>query len=276
MIFSKKKLQAHRNRAASYLKDNNLIKASALDIIERLDFITKDYAYILELGCRTGILTALLKERYKEAKIIATDISSEMLASLDHEYKFQLDEEEISKEFFAQKLDIADLTFDLVIFSLGLHWINDVQGFLKQVQSILKSDGIFIANFVGGGSLKELRKAFIEAEVNAGLPHSSHISPLIHFDDVTPLLQYAGFNDIIVDYEKIELEYKSPLALMKTLKNMGESNALLNISNYSISKKMIPPLADETNAFIDQINLISFIVSKNKNTIKLQTGYLDQ
>lgn len=268
MIFDRKKLGAHRDRAAENLKYHDvLIKYAADDIVDRLNHLDKEFHDILDLGCRHGYLTKLLQKQHSSSKVIATDLSTKMLESFEHDGKFHLDEENISSN-----LEFIGLAkFDLITFSLGLNWINDIQFFFKMIYGILKPDGLFIGNFVGGNSLKNLRLKLIEAELNSEHPHSAHISPFIHFDHITPLLQQAGFLEIIVDYENIELDYESPIALMKQLRNMGESNALNKSANYSISKKMLQFLSTDTELFTDQINLISFISSPLKNTIKIRS-----
>ncbi len=232
---------------------------AAEDIIERLSIIDKKFPNILDLGGRTGQLTKLLVQNYNYAIIVVTNASNTMLQSFEHNPKLLLDEE---------ILPLKTASFDLVTFSLGLHWINDVQNFLSQIKRILKPDGLFIANFIGGNSLKELRMKFIEAEIATNRPHFQHVSPFIHFDHVTPLLQQAGFTEIIVDYENIQLNYKSPLDFIRELKNIGESGALLQNPHNLISKQMLSILSNTTSTFTEQINIISFIASPTKNSIK--------
>lgn len=238
----------------------SFFKYAAFDIIERLNIIDKEFPDILDLECRTGILTKLLVQNYNYAIIVAASASNVMLQSFDHTPKLLVDEE---------NLPFKSASFDLITFSLGLHWINDVQNFLLQIKRILKPNGLFIGNFIGGNSLKELRMKFIEAEIALSRPHFQHVSPFIHFDHVTPLLGQAGFTEIIVDYENIQLSYKSPLDFIRELKNIGESGALLKNSHNIISKQMLSILSNDTNTFTEQINIISFIASPSKNSIKI-------
>ena len=223
--------------------------------------IDKDLAAILEISAKCGYLTKLLKTTYRNANITATDMSPLLFDSFSHDRKLLVDDED---------LEFLPHSFDLIVYSLGLHWINDVQYFLSNIRTFLKPDGIFIGNFVGGGSLKNLRKSLIDAEIVSNFKHSSHISPFIHFDHCPMLLSQAGFNEIIVDYENIELKFDNPLALMREIKNIGESNSLNASHNYAISKKMFYLLQNYKGSFEDNINLISFIASPNKNSIRLK------
>lgn len=272
MIFDRQKVLASLNRASALESQPDFFKMAASDLIERLQIIDKDYARTLDIGCRWGLLTAQLKSQYKNAEIISTDISQKMLDSFEHDKKFALDEENIV-EYLPQFIPgFTDKYFDLISFSLGLHKINDVQGFLQQINYLLADNGIFIGNFIGGESLKGLRFKMFEAEEQAGTPHHPHISPFIHFDQVAMLLQSAGFAEVIVDYENIDLEFANPLKLMQRIKQAGEANALLGRANYSLPKKVYCHLSNNSEKFTDRLQLISFIASKSKNTIKLKSS----
>lgn len=223
--------------------------------------VDKDFSAILEISAKCGYLTKLLKTTYGNAEITATDMSPLLLDSFNHDCKLLIYDED---------LEFPPSSFDLIAYSLGLHRINDVQRFLSNIRTFLKPDGIFIGNFVGGDSLRNLRKSLIDAEIASDFKHSPHISPFIHFDHVPMLLSQAGFAEVIVDYENISLKFDNPLALMREIKNIGESNSLNAGHNYAISKKMFSLLQNYTNGFEDNINLISFIASPNKNSIRLK------
>ncbi|WP_269479063.1 methyltransferase domain-containing protein [Rickettsia akari] len=237
------------------------MKHAANDIISRLGMIDKDVSDILEISAKCGYLTSLLKNAYRSANITVTDMSPLLLDSFEYNHKLLIDDEDLA---------FPKDSFDLIIYSLGLHWINDVQSFLSNIKTFLKPEGIFIGNFVGGNSLKNLRKSLIDAETASDFKHYPHISPFIHFDHVPTLLLQAGFSEVIIDYENIELKFDHLVALMREIKNIGESNSLNSSHNYAISKKMFSLLQNYTHGFEDNINLISFIAAPNKNSIRLK------
>ena len=173
-------------------------------------------------------------------------------------------------ENIEQLVLIEKKSIDLVIFPFGFHWLNDVQKFLFKVKEILKNDGIFICNFAGAGSLNNLRKLLFLAEESNHLPHFPHISPFIKFEDMTPLMQQAGFAENIIDCETIELEYKNLILFMRALKSFGETNAINNRINYSITKPMYNYIKNYERNFLDKINLISLVSSPAKGSIKLK------
>ena len=48
-------------------------------------------------------------------------------------------------------------SFDLVMSSLSLHWVNQLPGTFSQIMRSLRPDGVFIAALFGGETLFELR-----------------------------------------------------------------------------------------------------------------------
>ena len=48
-------------------------------------------------------------------------------------------------------------SFDLILSSMSMHWINDLPRCLLQIKDILKPDGVFIASILGGKTLQELK-----------------------------------------------------------------------------------------------------------------------
>lgn len=164
--------------------------------------------------------------------------------------------------------------FDMIIFPFGMHYTKDVPKFLKSASSILKDDGILAGNFPSAGSLNNLRSNIYKLEDNQKLHHYSHVIPMIRFDDMTPLLQQAGFVESIIDVERIELEFLSPLELMKALKRTANNNILQHGVHYSITKEMYKLLAKEFNdSFIDEIFVINFVACKQKKSITLKEVY---
>jgi hypothetical protein len=84
-----------------------------------------------------------------------------------------------------------------------------------------------------------------------------HVIPLIPAENIYKLFQEAGFNFIVVNTQKLELEYDTPIRLMRELKNMGENNAMTN---------NIAPLPraifDYKDKFEDSVTLVTVVARK--------------
>ena len=103
-------------------------------------------------------------------------------------------------------LPFADGSFDLVLSSLALHWVNDLPRALAEARRVLRPDGVFIAAMLGGDTLGELRASFAMAEQERDGGVSPHVSPMAHVADVGQLLQRAGFALPTVDTDHILVE----------------------------------------------------------------------
>ncbi|OJJ00438.1 hypothetical protein ASPVEDRAFT_128309 [Aspergillus versicolor CBS 583.65] len=134
-------------------------------------------------------------------------------------------------------------TFDAVLSSLSMHWINDLPSLLAQVNSVLKPDCPFIATMFGGDTLFELRTSLQLADLERRGGVSPHVSPLADVRDVGGLLTKAGFKMLTVDVEDIVVEYPDTFALMGDLQAMGENNAIVQREQGPISRDVL--LANE-------------------------------
>lgn len=171
-------------------------------------------------------LSQPLSDRIGE--LIATDSSEARLyrdASHDFNKKIAITRQVVDDE---ETVSFAPESFDLVLSSLSLHWINDLPGVLSQINSILKPDCPFIGAMLGGDTLFELRTSLQLAEQERRGGMSPHVSPLADVRDVGGLLQKAGFKMLTVDVDDIIVDYPDTFALMQDLQAMGESNAILN------------------------------------------------
>lgn len=134
-------------------------------------------------------------------------------------------------------------TFDAVLSSLSLHWINDLPSVLSSINNILKPDAPFLAAMFGGDTLFELRSSLQLADLERHGGVSPHISPLADVRDVGNLLGRAGFRLLTVDVDDIVVEYPDTFALMTDIQAMGEGNAILKSMGGPMSRDVL--LANE-------------------------------
>jgi NADH dehydrogenase [ubiquinone] 1 alpha subcomplex assembly factor 5 len=127
----------------------------------------------------------------------------------------------------AETLPYEPNSFDAVLSSLSLHWVNDLPSVLTQINHILKPDSPFLGVMLGGDSLYELRTSLQLASLERRGGMSTHTSPLADVRDVGGLLQRARFQLLTVDVDDIIIDYPDSFALMQDLQAMGESNAVI-------------------------------------------------
>lgn len=214
--FNRHLLRLHRTRAAADFGAVAFLKtAMAQGIADRLTDISRQFGLGLDLGAHQG-----WQAEPVATQLIACDTSAAMLAQTPG-HKLVADEE---------ALPFAPLSFDLVVSAGSLHWVNDLPGCLLQIRQILKPDGFFIATLIGGDSLHELRGCLLQAEADLLDGARQRVSPMIDVRDAGTLLQRAGFAMPVADVDHLTVSYASPLALLRDLRAMGESNALFGLS----------------------------------------------
>ena len=172
-------------------------------------------------------------------KLTAAD-SSEALLYRDADLPFNKELDIVRQVLPASETLPYDAdTFDAVLSSLSMHWINDLPSVLAQVNNILKPDSPFIGVMMGGDSLFELRTSLQLAELDRRGGVSTHTSPLADVRDVGGLLQKAGFNLLTVDVDDIVVDFPDVFALMKDLQDMGESNAVISREKGAIQRDVL-------------------------------------
>ncbi|TVR06046.1 MAG: methyltransferase domain-containing protein [Salinarimonadaceae bacterium] len=126
-----------------------------------------------------------------------------------------------------EALPFAHERFDLATSLLSLQAVNDLPGALVQIRRALKPDGLFVGCLLGGASLTELRQSFMEAEAEVEGGASPRVAPFVDVRELGGLLQRAGFALPVTDVEPVTVRYADPFALMRDLRAMGLTNALV-------------------------------------------------
>jgi SAM-dependent methyltransferase len=208
------------DRAAKGFADADFLqRRAALDLVERLEVIMRDFPRAVDLSARTGAFREALAQSPAATRIgllVEADLSSAMLGGRDGP-RLALDDE---------RLPFAAASLDLVVSTLGLHWTNDVVGALIQIRQALKPDGLFLGAFLGGATLTELRQALTDAESEILGGAGSRVSPFADSRDAAGLLQRAGFALPVADVDRVKVSYEHPLKLLADLRQMGETNVL--------------------------------------------------
>ncbi len=219
-VFDRRAVRQHRARAAPRLDAHNfLFREVAGRLAERLDEITRKFPYALDLGCHAGEMSDALAGRGGIETLVQCDLAPEMACAAARKEHPSLAADE-------EALPFAQASFDLVLSTLSLHWVNDLPGALLQLRQILKPDGLLLLALLGGDTLRELRAALMEAEIAEEDGASPRVSPFAEVRDAGGLLQRAGFALPLVDKDTIPVTYPNALALMRDLRGMGETNAV--------------------------------------------------
>lgn len=218
----------HRQRKLAFnLSDSDyydyLRIEAASRLTDRLIDITRKFPLVLELGShRSHILKELLiniDENQSIEENRANNIISgvETLIQCDfgdiqdpNSLSGNIGISNINKYLKTQQLIVdeeflpfKENSFNLVISSLSLHWVNSLPSTLLQIKSILKPDGVFLGSILGGNTLQELRYCLYLAEEERRGGVCPHTSPFALASDIASLMQGAEFALPTVDVDTV-------------------------------------------------------------------------
>jgi SAM-dependent methyltransferase len=212
-IFDRNLRRLRRDRAASGFADHAFLREAMIEgLLDRLDLVTRPFTDALDLGCADGTLTQALRAR--SMTVTPVDAGAHFASAASG---IQCDED---------RLPFQPASFDLIMSAGVLDTVNDLPGALVQCRRALRPDGLFLAAFLGVGSLPTLRDVVRAADSAAEGAMPQRFHPLIDVPAAGDLLVRAGFTLPVTDSETIDVRYGSPLRLMADLRGMAAGNQL--------------------------------------------------
>ena len=217
-VFDRRQVRLHRDRAAANFSQHDfLFREVGARLADRLLDVERRFPLTLDLGCHAGGMATQLTGGGVET-LVQCDLSPAMVRQAGAN-ALAADEE---------LLPFADQNFDLIISNLSLHWVNDLPGTLVQIRRALKEDGLFLAAFLGAGTLVELRECLTAAEIEVRGGAGPRLSPLPTLSDGAALLHRTGFALSVADGDTLTVTYTDTLKLMADLRAMGECNSVIS------------------------------------------------
>lgn len=199
----------------------------------------------VEIAAGTGRVTRHIRERIpRQAKLIASDISSDMLAVAKKKLgQLSIDWQHID----AQQLPFADNSIDLVVCCFGFMFVADKHKAFAESYRVLKPGGQFLfttwdklENNKASWCARSIATAYLDKPLpeSYDLPTSMNDEPAIR-----SLLQQAGFS-------KISVERKELLSFSASAKEAA--NGLLKGGIYDDIKKRDPALIEELKLKVEK------------------------
>ena len=120
---------------------------------------------ILDIGCGTGTLTAMLGK--KGGRVVGIDSSADMIEEarkLHPEIEFQT-KDALNLEYQGE--------WDVIFSNAVFHWIRDQKKLLEQVSQALRPGGLLVCEFGAEGNIAVIEKAFQAVLAKRGVSYSS-------------------------------------------------------------------------------------------------------
>ena len=210
-----------------------LLRAVAEDLADRLSLVDRRFDIGVDLGGHTGEMAAIMRQGGQ----VGTVLRIERLAAL-------VANDPLAAVGDEEALPLADDSVDLIVSALSLHLTNDTPGALVQIRRALKPDGLFLAGFLGGNTLHELRASLVAAETELSGGISPRVAPFADIRDAGALLQRTEFALPVTDQDRLTVRYDTMFDLMGDVRAMGMANMLIERSRRPASRRLFLRAAD--------------------------------
>ncbi|WAS99993.1 class I SAM-dependent methyltransferase [Rouxiella chamberiensis] len=195
--------------AKNYL--TSAVHAQGADL-DRLASLLAAYphAQVVDLGCGAG--HASFTAAKNVARVIAYDLSAEMLAVVEQTAADKALSNIETRQGYAESLPFADASMDVVISRYSAHHWHDVGQALREVRRILKPGGKLIMMDIASPGHPVLD---VHLQVVEKLRDTSHVKNYAT-GEWLQMLNEAGMRTTALNSGKLELEFGSWIARLNT------------------------------------------------------------
>ena len=185
-------------------------------LLERLDCLKLTPQVILDVGCGTGEITALLMKKYRKARVIGLELAPALVTKANKRGTwFRALHGAVAE---AGALPVAVASCDLIFSNLTLPWHPDLDRVFAEFRRALKPGGALLFSTLGPDSLIELRRSWAAAD------RYNHVNAFFDLHDIGDALLRAGLAEPVMDVERLTLTYPEVAGLMRDLKMLGAGN----------------------------------------------------
>ena len=214
----RRRVRRNFGRAARTYEQHDALQREVQQLLlDRLGFYLQAPQRVLDVGAGTGRGSALLKERYGKAEVIAVDLAVPMLQAAKQHSRWLKPFQRVCAD--ATALPFPDHSVDVLHSNLCFQWIDDLAALFGECARVLRPGGLLAFSTFGPDTLRELRAAWAAAD------RQSHVSRFLDMHDVGDAMLGAGLRDPVLDVDRFTLTYSSPAMLLKELKGLGATHA---------------------------------------------------
>lgn len=215
-MFDKKKIILNHVRASKRLnkKANNFFFSLSHILIERANLNKKNNYKILEIGARTRNLLEQLKKQNITSTLYQSTVSKDVLIYNENNIVSETD-----SSIFKENI------FDICFCILSLNSSDKLPFAFKNIFNTLKKNGKFLTVFPAEECLKEFREYFLEYFKKKS---NKSFMPFLEIQTIGNLGTQSGFKNVIVDKETFNLKVFLPSDIWNFIRDIGESNCLLD------------------------------------------------
>ncbi|MCK5450710.1 MAG: malonyl-ACP O-methyltransferase BioC [Candidatus Omnitrophica bacterium] len=172
-----------------------------------------DPADILEIGCGTGIYTDVLSENHSEARIVAMDISEEMVRAAREKNS------NVTLEFRVADAENAFVykKYDLITSNASFQWFTDMDKTLNKMKNALSNNGKLCFSMYGPETFRELEEVL---SLCLGERKWLTSGKFISLGEIEKILR-KHFKDVVLSEKRYVAEFSSLWDFLKDIKLSG-------------------------------------------------------
>ena len=237
-LVNKNILIRNRNRILKK-KNNNKFLYNELEnrISESFKIIDKKFNKCLEIGCNS---TSLFKKINKK-KIINTYIFSDI--SEIALYNIGNKQLRVCNDY--DNLPFVENCFDLILSNFVLQSSNNALHCIKNIYRLLENKGLILLSLAGKNSMHQLKFSMIQTDNKIYDGVSPRFLNLPDFESFVNLSQSLNLYMPVIDRDIITYKYKKFSNLINDVRNLGNTNILLNKKQKFEKKKYFQKLEEE-------------------------------
>jgi trans-aconitate 2-methyltransferase len=222
------------------------MEAMGAKVVDRLPLEGNET--VLDAGCGTGRVTALLCERLPAGHVIAVDADAAMVSACRATLSTEVDAGHVE----VHQVDLLELALDApvdaVLSTATFHWILDHDALFARLLAALKPGGRLVAQCGGHGNLAAVLGA--ADEVAAAGPWADRFegwvrpSRMATAEETEAKLVAAGFTDVKTWLEPAPQQPEEPAEYLRTINLGAHLHRLDEPDHAAFVSKVIDRLGD--------------------------------
>jgi trans-aconitate 2-methyltransferase len=203
---------------------------------------------VLDAGCASGKLTAELLKRLPKGRVIAVDLSENMVTAAREFLRPQFGERVVCMHSDLSEL-MLEKTVDGVFSAATFHWVSDRRRMFERLCAALKPGGWFVAQAGGGRNLHHFWR--VADRVVAREPFAEHLKGFKRQQDyldpeiTREQMAAAGFREIEVDMQDAPVRFPNAGAFREFIKTVNFKNHVEKLPA-ELRERLLNEVADES------------------------------